>query len=211
MDEYQEQPYLLDPWLEKIIGPPVERFRAYAFAKVSEENPTIIVTPRIKRLSYIIYYITKTRGHKVIGKYNQDPFIFTSKPTSIAIPILTILYFWIYTVPFFPHQVSDLKVAIAFANLVGKDTDNQDWNSRFVTLYVTLLWLSLICRIPFDLSSFDDEGAARGQTAQELEDITRASLDKSGLERDAAALLLAHLYTRYGHLIYFSTEELISL
>jgi hypothetical protein len=82
---------------------------------------------------------------------------------------------------------------MSFAGLLEKqDAKGPIWNPR----YLALLWLSLICRIPFDLSSFDDEGAPSGQTAQELEDIARNSLDKSGLERDAASLLAAHLYTR---------------
>lgn len=68
MNEYQEQSYLLDPWLEKIVVPPVERFRTYAFAKASENLPTKLVTEEAKGLSWIIYYIITTRGYKTIGE-----------------------------------------------------------------------------------------------------------------------------------------------
>lgn len=86
-----------------------------------------------------------------------------------------------------------MKVAISFMNLLKQGPGQLNWPTR----YIVLLWLSLICRIPFDLSGFDEEGSPNGHTAQELEDIARFSLDKAGLERDGAALLMARLYTRY--------------
>lgn len=65
------------------------------------------------------------------------------------------------------------------------------------TRYIVLLWLSLICRLPFDLANFDAEGMEQNSTAQVVEDIGRQYLDKAGLEKDGAALLLARLYSRY--------------
>lgn len=65
------------------------------------------------------------------------------------------------------------------------------------TRYIILLWLSLICRLPFDLANFDAEGIDQQSTAQVVEDIGRQYLDKAGLEKDGAALLLARLYSRY--------------
>jgi len=65
------------------------------------------------------------------------------------------------------------------------------------TRYIVLLWLSLICRLPFDLANFDAEGTDQKSTAQVVEDIGRQYLDKAGLEKDGAALLLARLYSRY--------------
>lgn len=59
-----------------------------------------------------------------------------------------------------------------------------------------LLWLALICMIPFDLVQFDDEGR-EGETATALEGLARGYLDRAGLDREGAALLLARLYTRY--------------
>jgi tubulin-specific chaperone D len=62
--------------------------------------------------------------------------------------------------------------------------------------YLMLLWLSLICRIPFDLSNFDSTEANSGGMAQRIESIGREYLNKSGLDKDGAALLLSKLYTR---------------
>lgn len=62
--------------------------------------------------------------------------------------------------------------------------------------YVMLLWLYIICLIPFDLSQFDDADN-KGHTARTLENTAKAFLGTAGLEREAAALLLSRLYIRY--------------
>ncbi len=58
-----------------------------------------------------------------------------------------------------------------------------------------LLWLSLICRIPFDLTQFD-EPENLGKTASDLEEVAKSYLGKAGLEREGAAILLSRFYSR---------------
>ena len=70
--------------------------------------------------------------------------------------------------------------------------DRWHWAVR----YVMLLWLYIICLIPFDLSQFD-EPDNKGHTARTLEATAKSYLGAAGLEREAAALLLARLYVRY--------------
>ncbi|KAF8194167.1 TBCD protein, partial [Pholiota molesta] len=65
------------------------------------------------------------------------------------------------------------------------------WSMR----YVTMLWLYIICIIPFDLAQFDEPGSI-GKTASDLEAVAKQYLGTSGLERESAALLLSRLYTR---------------
>jgi tubulin-specific chaperone D len=101
-------------------------------------------------------------------------------------------------VPFFPHQVEDLTICLEYTQRLQRDPliispAAQMWSMR----YVLLLWLWLICRIPFDLSNFDSDPTRPGQTAAAIEAVGRNTMDKSGIERDGAALLLARLYTRY--------------
>ena len=50
--------------------------------------------------------------------------------------------------------------------------------------------------IPFDLEQFDETDRA-GETAEKLESLGRKHLNNAGLEREAAAILLARLYVRY--------------
>lgn len=93
-------------------------------------------------------------------------------------------------VSFFPHQISDLNLVIQYIGIIREIP--RIWAVR----YVILLWLSLICRLPFDLKSFDEDNAVDGETAHKVESIGREYIDKTGLERNAAALVLARLYSR---------------
>ncbi|THH31463.1 hypothetical protein EUX98_g2716 [Antrodiella citrinella] len=93
---------------------------------------------------------------------------------------------------FFPHEIADLDIALGFLLLPdGPATVARYWSLR----YVMLLWLSLICMLPFDLEQFD-EHEHRGQTASNIELVAKSHLNKAGVERDAAAILLSRLYTR---------------
>lgn len=97
-----------------------------------------------------------------------------------------------FSARFFPHEVADLSIVLGYISrteILWKD--QYYWALR----YALLLWLSLICMLPFDLSQFDDEGQ-EGQTAGRIQDIGRSNLSRAGVERDAAAILLARSYTR---------------
>ena len=67
--------------------------------------------------------------------------------------------------------------------------------SQWALRYVTLLWLSLICMIPFDFAQFDEEDRV-GNTAHTIEAVAKTYLGRTGLEREGAALTLSRLYTR---------------
>lgn len=105
---------------------------------------------------------------------------------------------------YFPHEIADLPIALDFMMISNAPAHQADqWALR----YVVLLWLSLICMIPFDLSLFDPE-ASPGYIATTLETLARQFLPNAGLERDAAATLLSRLYTRLVAL-YLSNAPLI--
>ena len=69
-------------------------------------------------------------------------------------------------------------------------------NSQWALRYVVLLWLSLVCMIPFDLAQFDETDGV-GKTATSIESLAKGFLGKAGLERESAAILLSRLYMRY--------------
>ncbi len=96
------------------------------------------------------------------------------------------------TVRFFPHEIADLAVALAFAQILNRSQSSAMWSTQ----HVTLLWISLICMIPFDLAQFDEVGK-EGQTAATIEAIAKQNLTSSGIVRESAAILLSHLYVRY--------------
>lgn len=69
-------------------------------------------------------------------------------------------------------------------------------NSRWEVFYCIMLWLSIVCMIPFGLDQFD-ETHERGKTAEAIEGTAKRFLGRSGMEREAAALVLSRLYTRW--------------
>ena len=94
--------------------------------------------------------------------------------------------------------MADLTIVLDFAYVPGGPMDDP---TQWALRYVILLWLYLICIIPFDLAQFD-EPTHSGRTADSLENLAKGFLSKSGLERQSAALLLSRLYMRSEHPIY---------
>ena len=81
-------------------------------------------------------------------------------------------------------------------NYIRLPDDVVQTNWHWAIRYTVMLWLSLICKIPFNLSQFDEPGHI-GETAAALEELGKKYLDRAGLEREAAASLLSRLYMRY--------------
>ncbi|KAI0251997.1 TBCD protein [Lactifluus subvellereus] len=168
--EYQEQSYLLDPFLEELVTPVVEKFKFYAqgittgsfhFEDIATFTSELELAAPLTRVSYLLYNYLKFRGYKTI-------------------------------IRFFPHEIADLAVALDFAQVLERAQSSSTlWSTR----YVALLWISLICMIPFDLSQFDEVGK-EGQTAVEIEALAKRSLTNSGIVRESAAILLSRFYVR---------------
>ncbi|KAF9013516.1 TBCD protein [Cyathus striatus] len=160
LDEYQEQSYLLDPFLENLVAPVVEHLKS--FARTLVDNPTQTYSDkRLHLLAFLLYSYIKCRGYKTIIRY-------------------------------FPHEVTDLSIALDFVSIPnGPTQDTTQWELR----YIVLLWLYLICMIPFDLSQFDDPDSV-GRTSETLKALAMGHLEKAGLEREGASLLLSRLYMR---------------
>ncbi|KFO76294.1 Tubulin-specific chaperone D, partial [Cuculus canorus] len=98
--------------------------------------------------------------------------------------------------PLFPHEVGDLQPVLDM--LVDQDPkDSESWETR----YMLLLWLSMICLIPFDLARFDgnissEEGHARMPTMDRILQIAKCYLIVSDKARDAAAVLVSKFIVR---------------
>lgn len=101
-------------------------------------------------------------------------------------------------VNFFPHQVADLSIALDYIEMPNSPAQpTSQWRIR----YIVLLWLSLVCMIPFDLAKFDTDKPSEkavSKTGKRIERLALGHLPKAGLEREAAATLLSKLYMRLG-------------
>ncbi|XP_010617003.1 tubulin-specific chaperone D [Fukomys damarensis] len=96
----------------------------------------------------------------------------------------------------FPHEVADVQPVL---NMISEQnpTDHETWETR----YMLLLWLSVTCLIPFDLSRFDGNlGTQPGQAQMPIMDrvlqIAESYLLVSDKARDAAAVLVSKFITR---------------
>ncbi|KAF8327012.1 ARM repeat-containing protein [Cantharellus anzutake] len=105
LDEYQEQAWLLDPYLERMLTPPIESLRNYTHQYVrTEAKKRPRISSRVTQLAMLIYWITKTRGHKTVAR-------------------------------FFPHQVQDVSTMVSFArNSDPIMHESTSWPFRYILI-----------------------------------------------------------------------------
>ncbi|XP_028267765.1 tubulin-specific chaperone D isoform X2 [Parambassis ranga] len=96
----------------------------------------------------------------------------------------------------FPHEVADVQPVL---NLISRQDpkDSETWETR----YMLLLWLSMTCLIPFDLSRLDgylesDGSDTREPTMDRILAIAKSYLVVSDSPRDAASVLVSKFMTR---------------
>lgn len=71
MSDYQEQIYLIDPFLERMVTPIIEVFKAHAVqytTTLKSETGAQYSSIRLTRLTILLYTFIKSRGRKTIGK-----------------------------------------------------------------------------------------------------------------------------------------------
>ncbi|XP_067313008.1 tubulin-specific chaperone D [Pseudorasbora parva] len=96
----------------------------------------------------------------------------------------------------FPHEVSDVQPVLDL--LCRQDQkDTETWETR----YILLLWLSMTCLIPFDLSRLDghlsaDPGLNRETIMDRILAVAKSFLRVSDKSRDAASVLVSKFVTR---------------
>ncbi|XP_047981355.1 tubulin-folding cofactor D isoform X1 [Salvia hispanica] len=134
--------------------------------------------------------------------------------TEVIQPICIIIYSLVTVcgyksiIRFFPHQVSDLELAVSLlekCHATNSDTSlRQESTGAMETKCVVLLWLSILVLIPFDLSSVDTSMASSDYTGKDeppplvlrILEICKNYLANAGPMRSIAGLLLSRLLTR---------------
>ncbi|KAG9452420.1 hypothetical protein H6P81_005324 [Aristolochia fimbriata] len=110
---------------------------------------------------------------------------------------------------FFPHQVSDLELAVSLLekchDAATKESLRQESTGEMETKCVVLLWLSVLVLIPFDISSVDtslstvgssDRGQEPSPLVVRLLRFCKDYLSNAGPMRRISGLLLSRLLTR---------------
>lgn len=170
LDAYLEQPYLLDPFMAQMLARPLARLQNAVRRQNDSEPPSAATDEALHRSAKLVYMLTKVRGHKAIMSY-------------------------------FPHEVADVVSTVAalqyYTRLgsVGGGGIAYDLTTGWELRYILLLWLSLVCMIPFDLDKFRS-GSNGPRIADSIVEITQHFLDSPSKERDVAALTLGKVLQR---------------
>ncbi|ORX81575.1 ARM repeat-containing protein [Basidiobolus meristosporus CBS 931.73] len=167
LEQYQEQPHLLDPHLESIVNPLIAELRNKLTSTQIVGDPAC-ESEKVERrninshhsLFQILYVLSKVRGYKTIVK-------------------------------FFGHEVADLEQTFYFL-LLSSPEHTESWETR----YVLLIWLSLIVMIPFDLQTIDSGFNKELSLIEHLIQVAKGYLALCSKESDAAAVLLSRLLSR---------------
>ncbi|RPD62432.1 ARM repeat-containing protein [Lentinus tigrinus ALCF2SS1-7] len=138
--------------------------------------------------------VEKLKSHAKDFVANKPPVVSRDRLMWLA----SLLYFFIKfrgyktITRFFPHEIADLTVTLDYFDAPDSPVNiTFQWALR----YTLLLWLSLVCMIPFDLEQFDEIGRA-GHTAARVEAVGKSFLGRAGLDRESAAILLSRYYMR---------------
>lgn len=130
------------------------------------------------------------------------------KPICIIIYSLVTVCGYKAVIKFFPHQVSDLELAVSLLdkchNTNSVSSLRQESTGEMEAKCVILLWLSILVLVPFDISTIDTS-IANDTNLGELEPaplvlriigFSKDYLSNAGPMRAIAGLLLSRLLTR---------------
>ncbi|KAJ3045625.1 hypothetical protein HK097_001161 [Rhizophlyctis rosea] len=171
LDQYQEQPHLLDPHLEQLIDPVVTGLRrhigkTFGGAKRTESAQERDIVVKLHPFFRYIYHLTKVRGYKTVVK-------------------------------FLSHEVSDLEPTLDFVAAAAATDLPDGGGSLWETRYVGMLWMSLICMIPFDLKRIDSAvGTGKAALVERISSLCKPYLSAVSKEYESAAILMMRLLTR---------------
>lgn len=111
-----------------------------------------------------------------------------------------------HVVKLFPHEVSNLETCLSLL----KTQDRRDF-SNWETRYVFLMWLCILCLIPFDICSMDStltsntsaadapgsgDEQSKSKLVRYIVELCRTYLSDTGPTREAASACLSALLTR---------------
>jgi hypothetical protein len=166
LDNYLEQPVLLDPHLQAMMDVLMPRARGLlvqpepdgeggsSFPYQMKKNPSL------QAVCAAVYHLCRVRGYKAV---------------------MTLL----------PHEAADLEPVLLSLQCQDR-TDYETWETR----YVLLLWLSMLCLIPFDMSTVDSSSPSSSGLVPTVISLCKDYLGDAALTRDAASVCLGQLLTR---------------
>ena len=211
IEEPMEQPYELDKGLTE--GTMLDHFGEIdEVVGIIADIPNIVATQISKELA-------DEKFTEIVDKYLEQPHLIDPHLDNILQLLLKIIqdkstsddqlhcafkYLYLVTkvrgpkiiVKKFPHEVADLEPIMDLLSKQGL-SDQETWETR----YMLLLWLSMICLIPFDMTRFDahvnHQDLKKDPMIERILDIGKLYLVAStDTCQQAATVLLSKFLTR---------------
>ncbi|CAL9204387.1 unnamed protein product [Musa hybrid cultivar] len=173
-----------------------------------------LLEPYLERIITPLMSIVRSKAMQL--RDSSDEALEIIKPLCIIIYSLVTVCGYKSVVKFFPHQVSDLELAVDLLEMCHQTTPatslRQESTGEMETKCVVLLWLYILVLIPFDILSVDTSaanidnmcGSEPSPLVMRILEISKDYLSSAGPMRRMAGLLLARLLTRPDMTIAFS-------
>lgn len=165
-----------------------------------------LVEPYLESIVSPLMQIIRTKAFK-IGAF-ADETVDVIKPLCIIIYSLVTVCGYKAVIKFFPHQVSDLELAVALLEKFHGSTTGtslrEESTGEMEAKCVVLLWLSILVLVPFDISTVDSSLGISGEVGRNepsplvlrIVNFCKDYLSNAGPMRTIAGLLLSKLLTR---------------
>ncbi|KAF4045773.1 Tubulin folding cofactor D C terminal [Phytophthora infestans] len=175
LDRYLEQSHLLDPYLHEIVNPLVTEIK-----RVMTERTQRAKTDDAVAFPCQVY--RNPRLHKLFQIIYQ---LCKVRGYKTVVKLL-------------PHEVSDFEPTLHLLQSQDR-TDHSAWETR----YVLLLWLSMLCLVPFDLNTIDSSSSSTGDNSNgaislvsKIVTLCKDYFSDPGATQVAAAVCLSRLLSR---------------
>ncbi|XP_027113016.1 tubulin-folding cofactor D-like isoform X1 [Coffea arabica] len=210
------QRYFLQEWkiVKSLLDDIVAAGRVSDFSSVRKirsildkyQEQSQLVEPYLEHIVPPIMFIIRSQTAE-LGVASEG-ILDVIKPLSIIIYNVVTVCGYKAVIKFFPHQVSDLELAVSLLekchNTDSGTSLREESTGEMEAKCVILLWLSILVLIPFDLSSVDTSmvdgnNVDRGELpplVQRIIGFAKDYLSSSGPMRTIAGLLLSRLLTR---------------
>ncbi|KAM1263652.1 hypothetical protein ACFX2G_029250 [Malus domestica] len=186
-----------------------------------------LVEPYLESIVTPLMFIVRSKTVEL--DVASDEILEVIKPICLIIYSLVTVCGYKAVVRFFPHQVSDLELAVSLLEKCHHTNSvsslRQESTGEMEAKCVMLLWLSILVLVPFDISTVDTSIANNSNLGKlepaplvlRIVGLSEDYLSNSGPMRPIAALLLSKLLTRpdmpraFSSFVQWSHEVLSSL
>ncbi|CAM8906861.1 unnamed protein product [Rhodiola kirilowii] len=165
-----------------------------------------LVEPYLESIVSPMMNIIRTKAIEIGA--SSDEIVDVIKPLCIIIYSLVTVCGYKAVIKFFPHQVSDLELAVSllekFHDATAVSSLRQESTGEMEAKCIILLWLSILVLVPFDISTVDSSIATSGEHGKNepsplvmrIINFCKDYLSNAGPMRTISGLLLSKLLTR---------------